>query len=80
MSSIESGGGAGAPKTARLSAGETWRALYRHFRPHRRIVALGAFLALIGAGGGTAQPPPTKKPVQKPREERSVTHHPFVLP
>ncbi|MFD8918913.1 hypothetical protein ACFV0Y_14000, partial [Streptomyces sp. NPDC059569] len=60
MSSIESGGGAGAPKTARLSAGETWRALYRHFRPHRRIVALGAFLALIGAGGGggRAAPPP----------------------
>ncbi|MDG4859247.1 ABC transporter ATP-binding protein [Streptomyces sp. T-3] len=42
-----------APK---LSARETWRALYRHFRPHRGVVALGALFTLIGAATGLAQP------------------------
>ncbi|MEV7086662.1 ABC transporter ATP-binding protein [Streptomyces sp. NPDC093085] len=45
-----------APETPALSARETWRALYRHFRPHRATVALGALLALIGAATGLAQP------------------------
>ncbi|RYJ26663.1 ABC transporter ATP-binding protein [Streptomyces sp. L-9-10] len=79
MSSIESGGGAGAPKTARLSAGETWRALYRHFRPHRRIVALGAFLALIGAASGLAQPLATKALVERLGEDGSITGILLVL-
>ncbi|MFC9652983.1 ABC transporter ATP-binding protein [Streptomyces sp. NPDC056937] len=79
MSSIESGGGAGAPETARLSAGETWRALYRHFRPHRRIVALGAFLALIGAASGLAQPLATKALVERLGEDGSITGILLVL-
>ncbi|MFE3143591.1 ABC transporter ATP-binding protein [Streptomyces scopuliridis] len=76
---MESGGRAGAPETARLSAGETWRALYRHFRPHRRIVALGAFLALIGAAGGLAQPLAAKALVERLGEDGSVTGILLVL-
>ncbi|MER8071386.1 ABC transporter ATP-binding protein [Streptomyces sp. NPDC094034] len=79
MSSKESGGGAGAPETARLSAGETWRALYRHFRPHRRIVALGAFLALIGAAAGLAQPLAAKTLVERLGEDGSITGILLVL-
>ncbi|MFD7291073.1 ABC transporter ATP-binding protein [Streptomyces sp. NPDC059863] len=79
MSSRESGGGAGAPETARLSAGETWRALYRHFRPHRRIVALGAFLALIGAAAGLAQPLAAKTLVERLGEDGSITGILLVL-
>ncbi|MFE4373764.1 ABC transporter ATP-binding protein [Streptomyces sp. NPDC056835] len=79
MSSIESGGRAGAPETARLSAGETWRALYRHFRPHRRIVALGAFLALIGAASGLAQPLAAKALVERLGEDGSITGILLVL-
>ncbi|MFE9888587.1 ABC transporter ATP-binding protein [Streptomyces scopuliridis] len=76
---MESGGRAGAPETARLCAGETWRALYRHFRPHRRIVALGAFLALIGAAGGLAQPLAAKALVERLGEDGSVTGILLVL-
>ncbi|MFJ9027268.1 ABC transporter ATP-binding protein [Streptomyces sp. NPDC102274] len=79
MSSRESGGTAGAPETARLSAGETWRALYRHFRPHRRIVALGAFLALIGAASGLAQPLAAKALVERLGEDGSITGILLVL-
>ncbi|GAA0625569.1 ABC transporter ATP-binding protein [Streptomyces crystallinus] len=39
-----------------MSARDTWRALYRHFRPHRGTVALGALLTLVGAATGLAQP------------------------
>ncbi|WHM39041.1 ABC transporter ATP-binding protein [Streptomyces sp. BPTC-684] len=39
-----------------MPARETWRALYRHFRPHRATVALGALLTLAGAATGLAQP------------------------
>ncbi|MFC0848725.1 ABC transporter ATP-binding protein [Streptomyces noboritoensis] len=39
-----------------MPARETWRALYRHFRPHRGTVALGALLTLAGAATGLAQP------------------------
>ncbi|MFV2120980.1 ABC transporter ATP-binding protein [Streptomyces sp. Act-28] len=42
--------------TPRLPARETWRALYRHFRPHRAAVALGTLLALVGTVVGLAQP------------------------
>ncbi|WSJ91359.1 ABC transporter ATP-binding protein/permease [Streptomyces sp. NBC_01304] len=43
-------------KPPKLSARETWRALYRHFRPHRGVVALGALFTLVGAATGLAQP------------------------
>ncbi|MFF1482553.1 ABC transporter ATP-binding protein [Streptomyces sp. NPDC058301] len=43
-------------KRSKLPARETWRALYRHFRPHRATVALGALLTLAGAATGLAQP------------------------
>ncbi|OAR25476.1 ABC transporter ATP-binding protein [Streptomyces sp. ERV7] len=39
-----------------MPARDTWRALYRHFRPHRGAVALGALLTLVGAATGLAQP------------------------
>ncbi|AWI28070.1 ABC transporter ATP-binding protein [Streptomyces tirandamycinicus] len=39
-----------------MPARETFRALYRHFRPHRWTVACGAVLALLGAAGGLLQP------------------------
>ncbi|WP_371652313.1 MULTISPECIES: ABC transporter ATP-binding protein [unclassified Streptomyces] len=42
--------------SSKLPARETWRALYRHFRPHRATVALGALLTLAGAATGLAQP------------------------
>ncbi|MFF1420188.1 ABC transporter ATP-binding protein [Streptomyces sp. NPDC058280] len=74
MSSIETGGRPdGTPETPKLSARETWRALYRHFRPHRRIVALGAFLALIGAASGLAQPLAAKALVDRLGEDGSIT-------
>ncbi|MFF3754004.1 ABC transporter ATP-binding protein [Streptomyces sp. NPDC002018] len=56
-----------------MSAGETWRALYRHFRPHRRTVALGGFLALIGAATGLAQPLAAKALVDRLGEDGSIT-------
>lgn len=48
-----------------LSAKETWRALYHHFRPHRWTVALGAFLTLTGAVSGLAQPLAAKSLVDR---------------
>lgn len=48
-----------------LPAKETWRALYQHFRPHRWTVALGAFLTLIGAVSGLAQPLAAKSLVDR---------------
>ncbi|MEO3973036.1 ABC transporter ATP-binding protein [Streptomyces sp. CAU 1734] len=48
-----------------MSAGETWRALYTHFRPHRRLVAIGAFFALIGTVTGLAQPLAAKELVER---------------
>lgn len=56
-----------------LSARETWRALYRHFRPHRTTVALGGFLALIGTVSGLAQPLAAKSLVDRLGEDGSVT-------
>ncbi|MFD9796376.1 ABC transporter ATP-binding protein [Streptomyces sp. NPDC059070] len=44
------------PSPAKLPARDTWRALYRHFRPHRGTVVLGALLTLVGAATGLAQP------------------------
>ncbi|MFF7711790.1 ABC transporter transmembrane domain-containing protein [Streptomyces sp. NPDC007988] len=45
-----------ATDTPRLPARETFRELYRHFRPHRWTVAFGALLALLGAASGLLQP------------------------
>jgi ABC-type multidrug transport system fused ATPase/permease subunit len=56
----------------KLTPRETWRALYRHFRPHRRTVALGALLALIGAATGLAQPLAAKALVDRLGENGSV--------
>ncbi|TLQ46456.1 ABC transporter ATP-binding protein [Streptomyces marianii] len=49
----------------RLPARETFRALYRHFRPHRWTVAFGAVLALLGAVSGLLQPLAAKSLVDR---------------
>ncbi|MGW4028529.1 ABC transporter ATP-binding protein [Streptomyces sp. NPDC004838] len=56
-----------------MPAGETWRALYRHFRPHRWSVALGASLALVGTVAGLAQPLAAKSLVERLGEDDSIT-------
>ncbi|MGW0468957.1 ABC transporter ATP-binding protein [Streptomyces sp. NPDC003027] len=48
-----------------VPARDVWRALYAHFRPHRRTVALGALFALVGAAGGLAQPLAAKALVER---------------
>jgi ABC-type multidrug transport system fused ATPase/permease subunit len=63
---------AGSGLGPKLTPRETWRALYRHFRPHRRIVALGAVLALIGAATGLAQPLAAKALVDRLGDNGSV--------
>ncbi|MEV7423638.1 MULTISPECIES: ABC transporter ATP-binding protein [unclassified Streptomyces] len=63
----------GARETPKLPARETWRALYRHFRPHRATVALGALLALIGTATGLAQPLAAKALVDRLGESGSIT-------
>ncbi len=62
-----------AAEPERLPAGETWRALYRHFRPHRAAVAFGAFLTLIGAASGLAQPLAAKALVDRLGADDSIT-------
>ncbi|MFJ9699235.1 ABC transporter ATP-binding protein [Streptomyces fradiae] len=59
--------------TPRLPARETWRALYRHFRPHRAVVALGTLLALVGTVAGLAQPLAAKALVERLGREESIT-------
>ncbi|MEV0522611.1 ABC transporter ATP-binding protein [Streptomyces sp. NPDC050439] len=61
------------PGQERLSAGETWRALYRYFRPHRWVVALGALCTLIGAATGLAQPLAAKALVDRLGSDDSIT-------
>ncbi|MEV8320363.1 ABC transporter ATP-binding protein [Streptomyces sp. NPDC059900] len=56
----------------RLAAGETWRALYRYFRPHRAAVALGALCTLIGAATGLAQPLAAKALVDRLGSDDSI--------
>lgn len=63
----------GAEKTPKLPAGETWRALYGHFRPHRWTVALGALFTLVGAATGLAQPLAAKALVDRLGENGSIT-------
>ncbi|AXG77448.1 ABC transporter ATP-binding protein [Streptomyces paludis] len=64
---------AGARETPQLPARETWAALYRHFRPHRGTVALGALLALIGTATGLAQPLAAKALVDRLGDDGSIT-------
>ncbi|CAL9395855.1 ABC transporter ATP-binding protein [Streptomyces sp. enrichment culture] len=59
--------------TPRLPARETWRALYRHFRPHRAVVALGTLLALVGTVAGLAQPLAAKALVERLGRDESIT-------
>ncbi|MFJ8583406.1 ABC transporter ATP-binding protein [Streptomyces sp. NPDC093595] len=68
--------GSGAPgpeDTPKLPARETWRALYRHFRPHRWTVALGGLLALAGAATGIAQPLAAKALVERLGQQEPIT-------
>jgi ATP-binding cassette subfamily C protein len=65
--------------TPRLPARETFRALYRHFRPHRWAVALGALLSLIGAAGGLLQPLAAKALVDRLGDGDSITGILLVL-
>lgn len=61
-----------ASKGERLSAAETWRALYRYFRPHRWVVAFGALCTLIGAATGLAQPLAAKALVDRLGSDDSI--------
>ncbi|MDN3295458.1 ABC transporter transmembrane domain-containing protein [Streptomyces ficellus] len=63
----------------RLPARETWRALYRHFRPHRWTVAFGTFLALIGAATGILQPLAARALVERLGQDQPVGHILLVL-
>ncbi|MCQ0022444.1 ABC transporter ATP-binding protein/permease [Streptomyces somaliensis DSM 40738] len=72
MRTAEETTGPGAP-TPRLPARETWRALYRHFRPHRAVVALGTLLALVGTVAGLAQPLAAKALVERLGREEPIT-------
>ncbi|MFJ8646555.1 ABC transporter ATP-binding protein [Streptomyces sp. NPDC093546] len=56
-----------------MPARATWRALYRHFRPHRWTVALGGFLTLIGAATAIAQPLAAKTLVERLGQDQPVT-------
>ncbi|MET9544900.1 ABC transporter ATP-binding protein [Streptomyces sp. NPDC006627] len=47
--------------------------MYRHFRPHRAAVAFGAFLTLIGAASGLAQPLAAKALVDRLGADDSIT-------
>ncbi|MFJ6698750.1 ABC transporter ATP-binding protein [Streptomyces sp. NPDC091272] len=65
----QTGAPAGAPA---LPARETWRALYRHFRPHRWAVGLGALLTLVGSVTGLAQPLAAKALVERLGQDESI--------
>ncbi|MFG3493743.1 ABC transporter ATP-binding protein [Streptomyces sp. NPDC047928] len=59
--------------TDKLSARDTWRALYRHVRPHRVVVGLGTLLALVGTVAGLAQPLAAKVLVERLGRDESIT-------
>ncbi|MCX5201695.1 ABC transporter ATP-binding protein/permease [Streptomyces sp. NBC_00237] len=61
------------PSTPRLPARETWRELYKHFRPHRWTVALGALFTLVGSASMLAQPLAAKALVERLGGDRSIT-------
>ncbi|GGT25193.1 ABC transporter ATP-binding protein [Streptomyces purpureus] len=65
--------------TPQAARGETWRALYLHFRPHRWTVALGAVFALIGAASGLAQPLAAKALVERLGGDQSIAGVLLVL-
>ncbi|MGS2587485.1 ABC transporter ATP-binding protein [Streptomyces hebeiensis] len=65
--------GTGEESAPLLPGRETWRALYRHIRPHRRVIALGALLALIGSASALAQPLAAKALVDRLGENGSIT-------
>ncbi|MEV3990821.1 ABC transporter ATP-binding protein [Streptomyces sp. NPDC049837] len=65
--------------TAKLPARETWRALYRHFRPHRWTVAFGTLLALIGAGTGILQPLAARALVERLGQDEPIGRILLVL-
>ncbi|WP_245769304.1 ABC transporter ATP-binding protein [Streptomyces indicus] len=69
---VKHSGGGTHGDTQRLPARETWRALYRHFRPHRWVVALGALLTLVGAVTGLAQPLAAKALVDRLGGDESI--------
>ncbi|WP_331743199.1 ABC transporter ATP-binding protein/permease (plasmid) [Streptomyces sp. NBC_01136] len=67
-----------SPKTPpeaseKISAGETRRALYRYFRPHRGAIALATLLTLVGAASGLAQPLAAKALVDRLGDHGSIT-------
>ncbi len=66
------GPGTGA-EAVTLTARQTWRALYARFRPHRRSVAFGALLTLIGSLSGLAQPLAAKELVHRLGGDEPVT-------
>ncbi|MGH3370010.1 MAG: ABC transporter ATP-binding protein [Nocardioidaceae bacterium] len=57
---------------ARPTAGGNWRALYRHLRPHRWVIAFGGLLSLFGAATGIAQPLAAKALVERLGQEEPV--------
>ncbi|RST19408.1 ABC transporter ATP-binding protein [Streptomyces sp. WAC05374] len=65
--------------TPKLPARETWRALYRHFRPHRWTVACGTLLALVGAGTGILQPLAARALVERLGQDEPVGRILLVL-
>ncbi len=62
-----------ATEPGALTARDTWRALYARFRPHRRTVAFGALLTLIGSLSGLAQPLAAKELVHRLGGDEPVT-------
>lgn len=68
-----------ASEGERLSAADTWRALYRYFRPHRWVVAFGALCTLIGAATGLAQPLAAKALVDRLGGDDSIAGILLVL-
>ncbi|MEU6488126.1 ABC transporter ATP-binding protein [Streptomyces sp. NPDC046887] len=67
------------PAPVKLPARETWRVLYRHFRPHRWAVALGTLFALVGAVTALLQPLAAKELVERLGDDRSITGILLVL-
>ncbi|MGI5354816.1 ABC transporter ATP-binding protein [Streptomyces sp. CA-252508] len=66
-------------RTPRLPARETWRALYRHFRPHRWTVGFGTLLALIGAATGILQPLAARALVERLGQDEPIGRILLVL-
>ncbi|MFI8933936.1 ABC transporter ATP-binding protein [Streptomyces sp. NPDC053474] len=56
-----------------MPAKETWSVLYRHFRPHRGAVALGALFTLVGAATGLAQPVAIEELVNRLSDDESIS-------